>query len=252
MIAIVSPAKTLDYSVSVPKVKTTLPRFMNEAEKLVTVLKKKKPAEIEKLMGVSKDLARLNHQRFQSWKKEAFAQEAKPAALVFRGDVYRGLDVDSLAAKELNYAQEHVRILSGLYGLLNPLDKILPYRLEMGTSLKVSASHKNLYAYWGDKITDQLNEDSAGKELINLASNEYFKAVNPKVFTGRIITPVFKEFKNGKYSTVMTYAKLARGKMARYMIQNKLNTPEKLKAYSVDGYEFSDELSDRNTWTFVR
>jgi uncharacterized protein len=252
MITLISPAKTLDYTVSIPDVKTTMPLFLPDSERLIKVLKKMKVADIQKLMDVSQDIAALNYARFKTWSVSNFEKEAKPAILVFKGDVYRGLAADSLSAKELAHAQNGLRILSGLYGVLRPLDLMLPYRLEMGTSLQVSAKAKNLYAFWDTKITNTLNEDANGAPIINLASNEYFKSVKTKLVKSEIITPIFKEFKNGKYSTVMTYAKLARGKMTRYIIKNNINNPSKLKLYNEDGYIFTENMSTDTEWVFTR
>ncbi|MFN3916108.1 MAG: peroxide stress protein YaaA [Flavobacteriales bacterium] len=252
MITIISPAKSLNFDIEVPDMKTTLPHFLNDAEKLVKVLKKKKPAEVQKMMDISFDLASLNYQRYQSWSVQSFELEAKPAVLVFSGEVYRGLEASKLNPKQLEYAQQHLVILSGLYGALRALDNMLPYRLEMGTPLATNAKTKNLYAYWGGRVTEYLNELSKGKPLINLASNEYFKVVKPKLYKGEIATPVFKEFKNGKHVTVMTYAKQARGKMTRYIIENKIEMPEKLKAFNTDGYMYTESLSTDTEWVFTR
>lgn len=207
-------------------------------------------------MHLSSDLADLNFHRFQQWESPIVSSEHNKASIfAFSGEVYKGLDAQSLSDEELQRAQSQVRILSGLYGLLKPFDLLYPYRLEMGTKFQVTPTKKNLYAFWGSKIAQQLNEEmkiSGEDSVVNLASNEYFKAVDLKTLKARVITPVFKDFKNGEFKIVMMYAKHARGAMARYILQNQIQDPELLKAYNVDGYTFNVHLSSNDEWVFTR
>jgi cytoplasmic iron level regulating protein YaaA (DUF328/UPF0246 family) len=191
--------------------------------------------------------------RYQSWEPEHTPDNARPAVLAFKGDVYTGLDAESFSEADFSFAQQHLRILSGLYGVLRPLDLLEPYRLEMGTRLK-TASGDNLYQFWGDRITAALNEElkTSDDVVVNLASNEYFKAVQPKALNARLITPVFKDFKNGQYKIISFYAKKARGLMSRYIIQNRIDAPEAIKAFDLEGYYFSPEQSKGDTWVFLR
>jgi cytoplasmic iron level regulating protein YaaA (DUF328/UPF0246 family) len=207
-------------------------------------------------MHLSTDLADLNYNRYQNWvRPEVESEVAIPALFAFTGEVYRGIDVETLHATEIQAAQDQLRILSGLYGMLKPLDLMYPYRLEMGTKLKITNKTTNLYQYWGTKIAQKLNEELATETnpvLVNLASNEYFKAIDQKTLKAKVITPVFKEFKNGKYSIVMMYAKHARGAMARYIIQQNIQDVEALKTYTVDGYSFDVNQSTDVEWVFTR
>jgi cytoplasmic iron level regulating protein YaaA (DUF328/UPF0246 family) len=206
------------------------------------------------LMHVSKDIAELNVSRFKNWYlSDEPTEDVRPAGFLFAGDVYKGLDIATLSAAELEKAQDRLRMLSGMYGLLRPFDLMYPYRLEMGTSWQLDAKHKNLYSFWGEKLTKQLKKETGKDELIvNLASNEYAKAVQLRDLRRPVITPNFKEFKNGEYKMIMVFAKHARGAMARYLIQNDLETAEDLKAYNVDGYTFDDKQSTETEWMFVR
>jgi len=206
------------------------------------------------LMDVSASIGNLNVERYQNFElTENPTSINKPAAFIFTGEVYRGLDIASLDEEALARAQESVRILSGLYGLLKPLDLVYPYRLEMGTSWQITPNTKNLYQFWGDKLAKQLEKELvSNEEIVNLASNEYFKALPKKRLKNRIVTPVFKEFKGGKYSTVMMYAKHARGAMARYIVEQNISTAEELKLYDVDGYRFHEALSQEDEWVFTR
>lgn len=254
MIIVVSPAKTLDYESDLPKIKSTDPRFVDEAQVLTKKLKKMSSNEIGKLMSISPALAELNSERFKSWKPEFNDTNSRPSLFAFKGDVYLGLEAATLSSKDLKYAQDHLRMLSGLYGVLRPFDLMQPYRLEMGTKLPIQKS-KNLYEYWDDKITESINADLAkqkSKILVNLASNEYFGAIKKKKIDGDIITPVFKDEKNGKYKVISFFAKRARGSMARYIIQNKIKKVENLKGFDTDGYQYNEEMSKEAEPVFTR
>jgi len=254
MIIVISPAKTLDFETAVPTTEKLDIRFPKEATSLVKKLKTKKPDELSKLMSISSPLANLNHHRFQLWNHPFNEEDTRAALFAFKGDVYNGLDAYSLNEIEINYTNSHLRILSGLYGILRPLDAIMPYRLEMGTKLEIR-SKKNLYEYWGDKITQLLlNDMMENKEevLINLASNEYFKSINKKKLNKRIVTPVFKDQKNGEYKVISFFAKKARGLMTRFIIQNKIENPDDLRAFDLDGYYYHQDLSKPDMPTFVR
>ncbi len=226
MIAIISPAKTLDFEHQLDFTETK-PEFKTEANKLVKVMRKKSTADLRNLMDISEELATLNVERYDNFSLTRRPSYAKQAAFAFKGEVYRGLDIDSLHEPEWNYLQDHLRILSGLYGLLRPLDLIQPYRLEMGTKVDLG-EQKNLYEYWGGKITRKLNralKEFEQPALINLASQEYFKAVQPDKIKAPVINIDFKEYKNGDYKVIAVYAKKARGLMVRYMAENKLDDP---------------------------
>lgn len=254
MLIVISPAKTLDYE-TIPKTKVfTTPDYLNHSQRLINRLRKFSSLDISELMKVSAKIADLNFDRYESWKKPFTVKNAKQAILAFKGDVYTGLDAETFKADDFKFAQKHLRVLSGLYGLLRPLDLMQPYRLEMGTKLKTD-SGKNLYEFWGSDITEGLNtqlKKIKSEYLINLASNEYFKSVKPKELNAEIITPAFKEFKNGEYKMIGIYAKKARGLLSRYIIQNKLSDPEDLKSFNEDGYRFNKTLSKGNNWVFTR
>jgi len=253
MLALISPAKTLDFSPSPIKKYTTSP-FTKESKELVGILKKKSAEDLKQLMGVSDKIAELNVERFQSFKTPFNSDNAKQAVLAFRGDVYTGLDADSFDEADLAFAQEHLRILSGLYGILKPLDLMQPYRLEMGTKL-TNKQGKNLYEFWHEKITDRLNEDieaSDSKVIVNLASKEYFKSVKPKLLKGDLYNVNFKEDKNGTYKIVAFFAKKARGMMCNYIIKNKITNPEHLKGFDYEGYTYSEDLSTEREFIFIR
>ncbi len=210
--------------------------------------------DIAELMHVSSKIAELNFDRFEAWNKNFTEKNAKQPVLAFKGDVYTGLDAESFSAKDFKFAQSHLRILSGLYGLLRPLDLMQPYRLEMGSKLS-NERGKNLYEFWGNTLTDGLNtqlKKIKSEYLINLASNEYFKAVKPKQINGEVITPAFKEYKNGDYKMIGFYAKKARGMLSRYIIQNQLSDIEDIKSFDVEGYKFNKSLSKGNNWVFTR
>ena len=254
MLTVLSPAKTLDYETAPITQSATLPRFMDQSALLVEDARGLDPDAIRALMGVSEQIAHLNHERFMNWQSESTSDNAKQAVLAFKGDVYTGLQAETLSEDDLDFAQTRLRILSGLYGLLRPLDLMQPYRLEMGLKF-TNQRGRNLYEFWGEQLTDTLNADlvSAKTEvLINLASNEYFKAVKPKLLNADIITPQFKDLKNGQYKMISFFAKKARGLMARYIIDNRITEPEALKSFSEAGYYYSDEQSQGDQWVFLR
>jgi uncharacterized protein len=254
MIIVISPAKSLYDHCPIHFEKYTEIDFLPEAEKIVSVMKKKKPAQLAKLMNISPKLAELNFQRFQEWSLPFSLENSWQSVLMFNGDVYQGLKAETFTASDFEIAQQKLRILSGVYGLLKPLDLIQPYRLEMGTNVSV-ARKKNLYDFWKVKITAKINqelEQTDQKLLINLASNEYFSAIDTKKLKARIITPSFKENKNGKYQMVSFFAKRARGLMSRFIIQNNISDPEEIKAFDCEGYYFNNQLSGENDWVFTR
>lgn len=251
---LLSPAKSIHQDKTYEKLFSTEIVFKSETNSLAKKLQKLSGKKMEKLMHISSDLAHLNVQRYADWKDEIIENTASFHAIYgFNGEVYKGFDADSLNEKQLLYSQEHVRILSGLYGILKPLDLIAPYRLEMGTKWDITPKTKNLYQFWGKKIANYLKEELKENEpIINLASTEYFKAVDVKSLQAKVITPVFKEFKNGEYKIIMMFAKHARGAMARYIVNNELNDPEEIKLFSQDGYGFDANLSNENEWVFTR
>lgn len=253
MIILLSPAKTLDYTTQPNVRKFSEAVFQNEKNELSEVLAKYSAKELEELMNISPSLAELNHERFQAIKNFPSEVPEKQAIFVFTGEAYRGLNAYDLNEFDLDFAQDHLLILSGFYGLLRPLDYIQPYRLEMGTKLKVG-EHKNLYEFWGDKITNQLNKDlvNTDKTIINLASDEYFKSLNLKLLDAKIITPKFLDNKNGKYKMITVYAKNTRGAMARYIIENRIKNSEDIKTAVVNGYVYNNELSDIKNWIFTK
>jgi hypothetical protein len=254
MLAVVSPAKKLDFETDAPEMAVSQPVFLDDTEELIEVARKKSRRDLMKLMGISENLADLNYQRFAHFSRPFDRTNAKPAVFAFRGDTYIGLDADTMKAKDIDWAEDHFRMLSGLYGLLKPRDLMQPYRLEMGTKL-ANARGKDLYAFWGDKIAREINRLTDGhkdRSLINLASNEYFKSVKTKTLEGPVITPVFKEVKAGVAKVIGFSAKRARGMMARFMIDNRLETPEGLKKFAVDGYGYQDDLSTETEWVFTR
>lgn len=253
MLTLVSPAKTLDYESPLATDTYTQPRFTEQSQQLIETLRQLSVQDVAELMKLSDKLASLNVARYQSWEPKHTPDNARPAVLAFKGDVYTGLDAESFSEADFSFAQQHLRILSGLYGVLRPLDLLEPYRLEMGTRLK-TASGDNLYQFWGDRITAALNEElkTSDDVVVNLASNEYFKSVQPKALNARLITPVFKDFKNGQYKIISFYAKKARGLMSRYIIQNRIDAPEAIKAFDLEGYYFSQEQGKGDTWVFLR
>ncbi len=251
MLILISPSKTLDFSESKLTPNYSIPEFLPEAEALVVELRKYSTTKLSKLMNISSKLAQLNFDRYQSWSLPFNTENSKQALLAFKGDVYDGLNAEAFNESDFIFAQDYLRILSGLYGILKPLDLIQPYRLEMGTPLK-SRKWKDLYDFWGSKITDKINESIKEDILINLASNEYFKAVKKQNIQSRIITPFFKDYKNGSYKFLSFYGKKARGLMASFIIRNKLTDPEQLKLFDMDGYYFNDEMSSTNEWVYTR
>jgi uncharacterized protein len=249
---IISPAKSLDFESSAPTSLHTMPRFLEQSTKLNQKLKTLSKNKLADLMSISDDLAALNYERNQSWQPSFSPKNAKQAIFAFTGEVFRGIDINSLADEKLPLLQENLRILSGLYGILKPLDLMQPYRLEMGTKLKVGAK-ENLYKFWGDSIANALNEELLDNELlINLASSEYFKVINQKVLKVPMITPVFKDYKNGQYKTIMTFAKKARGLMVRYIIDNQVKTIDDLKHFDEENYRFEENMSSENELVFTR
>lgn len=254
MLVVVSPAKSLDFESPAPQSKFSQTDFTAHSAELIDVCRELTPADLASLMKISDKLAGLNVARFQEWSTDFTLENAKQAVYAFKGDVYTGLDAESLTDKDMAFAQSHLRILSGLYGLVRPLDLIKAYRLEMGTKL-TNPRGTNLYQFWGDIITDKVNDTLAEQGddiLVNLASNEYFKAVQKKRLKGQIVTPVFKDCKAGKYKIISFYAKKARGLMARYIIENQLTDTEQLKAFDVDGYYFCDAESTDAELVFKR
>ena len=254
MITIISPAKTLDFDVEVQTKEHSKSEFLQESKKIVDRLKDFSPNELANLMNINQELAALNYERYLKWELPFTKDNAKQALMVFKGQVFVGLDAKTLSEKDLLFAQDHLRILSGLYGILRPLDLMQPYRLEMGTKLK-NPEGDNLYKFWGSKITDFINKELSGQKtpfLINLASNEYFKAINPKKINGEIITPVFKEAKGNGFKVITVYAKTARGLMSRFIIENRIEEPSQLKAFDSDGYLFNHDLSTDKEWVFTR
>lgn len=254
MLAVVSPAKNLDFESSIPVATHTQPTMLDHVDHLVKFCKALSPADLSSLMSISDKLAVLNAERFDSFTTPFTPDNARQALYAFNGDVYTGLDAYSLSEDEVNYAQSHLRILSGLYGLLRPLDLMQAYRLEMGTKLATDKG-KDLYSFWGEHITAELNGALAAQGdnvLINLASNEYFKSVKKKALDGMIITPNFKDLKNGQYKVISFFAKKARGLMARYIIQNQLTDVEQLKDFNLAGYRFSEEQSSPTDFIFLR
>lgn len=250
---LLSPAKSLDFETKLPTVKTSQILFLAEAEKINTVLEKKSKQQLKDLMSISDKLAELNYQRYKTFSPPFNAENARPAIYAFSGDVYLGLDAYTISEKNIEKLQDSVRILSGLYGLLKPLDLIQAYRLEMGTDLDVNGA-KNLYEFWGDKITKALNEEITDAEIVlNLASNEYFKSVNSKNLSGTLISPVFKDFKNGKLKIISFFAKKARGSMARFAVDNDVKNLKELLTFDIDGYHYSDsETQIENNPVFIR
>ncbi len=251
---LISPAKTLDYESPLTTQSETLPRFIARSAELIEVLQPKTPEEIAELMSLSENLATLNVERYRAWSRRFTAKNSRPAMLAFNGDVYEGLDASSLEPADLAWAQQHVSILSGLYGLLRPLDRMQPYRLEMGTAL-VNPQGKNLYAFWGDTLAEELNAtlaEDASPVIVNLASQEYFRAADRKVLKPRVIECVFEDWKNGKYKVISFFAKRARGLMLRHAISKRLTTPKGLEKFNAEGYRFSATDSQPDRLVFHR
>ncbi|MET1254056.1 peroxide stress protein YaaA [Aliikangiella maris] len=254
MITVISPAKSLDFESPLATKQKSQPLFLAQSETLIKQLIKLAPQDIATLMKLSDKLAALNYERFQGFSPPFTSENARQAILAFRGDVYQGLDADTLTSEDFKYAQKHLRILSGLYGVLRPLDLIQPYRLEMGTKFSNSAG-KDLYAFWDSQLNQYLEKElqkQASPILINLASNEYFKATQPKKLKVDVVTPIFKDLKNSQYKIISFFAKKARGLMTRYIIQNKIDKVEGLKDFNESGYYFDKQSSTENELVFLR
>ncbi|MDO8179346.1 MAG: peroxide stress protein YaaA [Undibacterium sp.] len=254
MLIVLSPAKSLDYETPVSHKKSSDPYFVDDAATLIEKAKTLNVEQLAQLMKISPVLAKLNVERFENWSRYPDKNKTRAAVFAFNGDVYEGLDVKTLNATQLSYLQTHLRILSGLYGLLRPLDLIQAYRLEMGSQLENSRG-KNLYSFWGTKITDMLNsiqQEQKCKVILNLASEEYFKVIKPSFLKVPVITPVFQDYKNGEYKIISFFAKRARGLMVRYCALNKIYRPEMLKLFDKDGYSYCEEVSDSQRWVFRR
>ncbi|ETN93557.1 hypothetical protein U062_01447 [Gammaproteobacteria bacterium MOLA455] len=250
MLVVISPAKKLDYSSSIEAPLLSQPALLDHAEELSLGLKALAPQDVSSLMHLSDKLGALNYERFQEWQTPFNVSNARAAVLAFKGDVYQGLDAESMSAEDLHWAQDHLRILSGLYGVLRPLDLMQAYRLEMGTKF-ANQRGKDLYQFWGDIITAELNRVDSSV-LVNLASNEYFKSVRKQDVSARIVTPVFMDKKDGKYKIISFYAKKARGLMSRYIIQNRITEIEQINQFDSDGYVYNAALSELDAPVFLR
>ncbi len=251
MLIVISPAKTLDFD-AVPVIsKHSQPRFLAQSQELIDDLRKLSVTDVASLMKLSDKLAGLNLARFQTWSLPFDLTNAKQAILAFKGDVYTGLDADSLDATGFEFMQQNLRILSGLYGVIRPLDLMQAYRLEMGTKFSNSKG-TNLYQFWGGQLRESIESELSDGVLINLASNEYFKALHANKLNVRIITPIFKDWKNGQYKMISFYAKKARGLMTRYIIDHQINEPEQMQQFDSDGYRFSADMSHGDEWVFIR
>ncbi len=254
MLAVISPAKTLDFTSQPATTRHTEAEFMTDAQALAALMANKKPAQLKRLMAISENLARLNHARFQAWSAKPVAEAVRPALFAFKGDVYQGLEASTLKARDIDYAQKHLRILSGLYGLLRPLDLIQPYRLEMGTALK-NPRGRNLYAYWGEAPARALAAQAKTLRtgtLVNLASQEYFHAVDEQALDLAIVTPVFKDWSRGQYRIVSFFAKRARGMMVRYMLERRCRKPADLLDFNTAGYVYDEASSTATSPVFLR
>ncbi|MBA58953.1 MAG: peroxide stress protein YaaA [Gammaproteobacteria bacterium] len=255
MLILISPAKTLDFE-TVPKTKkASKPIFGTTANKLVKIMRQQSASDLSKLMGISKNLAELNAERFNSFvTKDTNTKIARQAIFAFKGDVYQGINVQNYNERDFSFAQKHIRILSGLYGVLKPLDLIQPYRLEMGTKLKTERG-ESLYEFWNNQISRAIQKEllsHKNQTIINLASNEYFKAVSDKSFGAKIINPIFKDHNKGSFKIISFYAKKARGCMASFIVRNRISTPSQIKKFSEDGYRYNESLSSETDWIFTR
>ena len=254
MLTVISPAKTLDFDTPTVTEAFTQPAHLTQSRKLVRRMRQLSGQELTKLMNVSGNIADLNQQRFKNWKTPFKPENARQAIFAFKGDVYIGLDAYSMTAQNVDFAQHHLRILSGLYGVLRPLDLMQPYRLEMGTRIDTDVGN-NLYQFWGERITKALNQElkqSDSNTLINLASNEYFKSIKPKLLKADVITPVFKDYNKGSYQVIGFFAKKARGLMARYLIDNEIDSPAELMNFAAEGYAYNTAMSTSHQWVFTR
>jgi cytoplasmic iron level regulating protein YaaA (DUF328/UPF0246 family) len=254
MLTVISPAKTLDFDTPTATEEFTQPAHLTQSRKLVRRMRQLSGQELTKLMNVSGNIADLNQQRFKNWKTPFKPENARQAIFAFKGDVYIGLDAYSMTAQNVDFAQHHLRILSGLYGVLRPLDLMQPYRLEMGTRIDTDVGN-NLYQFWGERITKTLNQElkqSDSNTLINLASNEYFKSIKPKLLKADVITPVFKDYNKGSYQVIGFFAKKARGLMARYLIDNEIDSPAELMNFAAEGYAYNAAMSTSHQWVFTR
>jgi len=252
MLLLISPAKSFDFESPAHTLSSSEPDFIEESTRLIKKMSTFSRKKLGKLMSISPELAALNVDRYQKWTPKPKREDTKQAVLAFNGEVFRGLNAKEMSEQDLQFAQNHLRILSGLYGVLRPLDQIQPYRLEMGTKLKYY-SINNLYQFWGDKITKRINEDMGESNyIVNLASAEYYKSVKEPKLKGKVITPIFKDFSNGTYKVLMTYAKYARGVMANYIIKNRISDPELIKSFDNNGYAYEPTKTDEINWVFVR
>ena len=253
MKTLISPSKTLNFDTDTNCDFNTNCRLIDHTNELHKILINFSKSDLKELMSVSDKIAELNYNRFKNWEDPSISNSSKQAIFAFKGDVYSGLDADSISENKFDFLQNNLRIISGFYGLIRPFDKILPYRLEMGTKLE-NPKGKNLYQFWGDNITDLLNQDLEEKNnyVINLASDEYFKSIVTKKLNSKIVTPQFKEFKNGSYKTIAIYAKKARGLMSRFIIDNEIENPNDLKNFNNEGYSFDSSLSDNFNYIFTR
>ena len=254
MLVVISPAKTLDFDTPEASVKTSRPRMLNASKELVEELRAYSGKDLQKLMGISEKLGELNAERYLQWHVPFNKNNAKSALFAFKGDVYLGLDAQQFDLPDLEFAQQHLRILSGLYGLLRPLDLIQPYRLEMGTSLATSLG-SNLYQFWGERLTKAVTKDLKalqGETLVNLASNEYFSVLKNVSVSANVVTPIFKDYKNGKYKVISFFAKKARGILTAHIIKNRITNIDDIKKARLDGYRFSAQESDDTQWVFLR
>lgn len=254
MLILVSPAKTLDFDTPPLTTESSQPAFLSDSQELIDQLKKMPAPRVSKLMKISDKLAQLNADRFKSWKLPLTTENSKQCLFAFQGDVYIGLDASTMKKTDINFAQKHLRILSGLYGVLRPLDLILPYRLEMGTRL-ANKRGQNLYHFWGDHITDSINDELKNRRkplVVNLASNEYFKVVNPHKLNAELVSPVFRDKKNGEYKLISFFAKKARGMMSRFIIDNRIKTADGLKDFDIAGYKYNKKYSTDSEPVFTR
>jgi cytoplasmic iron level regulating protein YaaA (DUF328/UPF0246 family) len=254
MLILVSPAKTLDFETPPLTKEASQPDFLSHSQELIDQLKKMPAPKVGKLMNISDKLAQLNAERFKSWQLPLTPENSKQCLFAFQGDVYIGLDASTMKKTDINFAQKHLRILSGLYGVLRPLDLIFPYRLEMGTKL-VNKRGKNLYHFWGDNITDSINTELSSRKkplVVNLASNEYFKVVNAHKLNAPLVSPVFRDKKNGEYKLISFFAKKARGMMSRFIIDNRLKNADDLKAFDIAGYKYNKKYSTEFEPVFTR